>query len=98
MMKCCKLTCVGILSLGLLVISGCGGGNAGMHVKGTVVENGKALSLSKQDYIIITLHSANGQTYTGELSKDGSFAIESGEVPLGKYTVTMENQHPDNPT
>ena len=61
MMKCCKLTCVGILSLGLLVISGCGGGDAGVQVKGTVVDNGQPLSLTDQDYILIELHSADGQ-------------------------------------
>ena len=93
MMKCCKLTCVGILSLGLLVIPGCGGEKSGVQVKGTVVDNGQPLSLTDQDYILIELSSADGKSYTGQLNKDGSFAIENEEgVPPGKYKVTMTSQ------
>ena len=98
MMKCCKLTCVGILSLGLLVIPGCGGEKSGVQVKGTVVDNGQPLSLTDESYILIFLHSADGKSYSGKLNNDGSFAIENENgVPPGKYTVTMESQDPDIP-
>jgi hypothetical protein len=86
-----------------LAAAGCGG-DAG-KVKGRVVENGQPLQIPAQAAIMFTLVGPDdkpdpSRSYTMNIGPDGTFELlaSGGQLPPGKYMVTVETTAPKAPT
>jgi len=78
---------------------GCGNGQG--RVKGQVVENGQPVPIDGQAALMFYLLGPDGKpdpakSYPIPLNKDGSFELvaSGGELPPGKYLVSMEVNAP----
>ena len=88
-----------LLALAAASVLGCGGTTG--KVKGRVVEDGKPVTIDGEAALMFFLLDEAGKpdhakSFPMTLAKDGSFelAASGGELPPGKYLVTMEVNAP----
>jgi len=79
------------LALALLVPAvGCGGGDTGVIVDGTVTKNGSPITFGDSEGVMVTLTNGS-EKHTVTVDEKGKFTIQKpagGGIPAGKYTVS----------
>ena len=74
----------------LLALAGCGGGDNGVVVGGTVTKGGSPITIGDSEGMTITL-TGGGNTFTANVDEKGTFAFQKpagGGIPPGKYQVS----------